>query len=190
MKAFEKIMNKQSIVKFPGKGICRVPGCEVPYTRTTGRKGMCKTHLYETNKLVKAGEVTWEAVNKEWPEVKPYPYLGPGSAIDRIQKVVSEIHIDQIRFSETEFRNEVIRLMHDNGHGVWQLDATGQRGIPDLLIVTKSGKVLFRELKAIEGRLSEEQEAKIADMLDQGSDVAVWGVADLENGRILEDVSA
>ena len=192
MEALEQIMGKERQKTFPNQGVCRVPGCEVAYTRdgdVKGRKGMCSTHYNETLKLIKEERVTWDDVDTAWPDVKPYPYFGPGSGLDKIKKVVSEIHIDQIRLSETEFRNEVMRLMHENGHGVWQLDPQRQRSIPDLLIVTKSGKALFRELKAVGGSLSEGQETKIPEMLVQGADVAVWEPIDLENGRILNEVS-
>lgn len=192
MEAFEQIMGKERKITFPNQGVCRVPGCGIAYTRegnVKGRNGMCSTHYNETRKLINKGEITWAEVNSAWPDVKPYPYSGPGSAIDKIKEVVSEIHIDQIRLSETEFRNEVMRLMHENGHGVWQLDPQRQRSIPDLLIVTKSGKALFRELKAVGGSLSEGQETKILEMLEQGADVAVWEPNDLESGRILNEVS-
>lgn len=190
MKALEKIKNTKKKITFPNEGICRVPNCGVPYTREKGgRKGMCKTHYYHANRFINKGETSWEEIDEAWTEVKSAPYTGPGSPIDQIQKTVSEIHIDQIRLSETEFSNEIMRFMHELGHGIWQLDPQRLKSIPDLLIVTKGGRVLFRELKATGGGLSENQEAQIQRMREQGADVDVWEPIDLESGRIAQDVS-
>ena len=136
---------------------------------------MCKTHYRFVDGLVKAGETTWDQVDTEWPEAKPWVGL---NAPD----------IEHIRMSETEFQNGVVDYLIRNGHGVWLLDPQRRKGIPDLLIVTKDGRVLFRELKASGQFATEDQLSMSAKLAEHGANVAVWQPRDLQNGRIAEDV--
>ena len=43
-----------------------------------------------------------------------------------------------------------------------------KRGVPDLLIITDDGRVLFRELKASDGIIEEHQEVMIKRLCDHG----------------------
>ena len=180
MTELSKIMEHTQIKKFPSEGFCRVPTCGVYYSRaTSGRKGMCKSHYTFTSNLVNDNNnsLTWEEVDKAWPEAVPWTGL---NAPD----------ISLIRMSETEFQNGVIDYITRNGHGVWMLDATRRKGIPDLLIVTKEGKVLFRELKATEGTKPEEaQMSTMKKLKENGANVGIWVPADLQSGFIAQELS-
>ena len=173
----EKLMATKKQITFPGAGYCRVETCGDFYSHATGgRKGMCKTHYRYADQLVKNGELTWDQVDKKWPAAEPFVGL---DAPD----------IEKIRMLETEFQNHVVDFLIRNGHGVWLLDATRRKGIPDLLIVTKSGKPLFRELKASGQLSSEDQQSLSAKMVTHNADVGVWEPADLQSGRIAQEVS-
>lgn len=59
----------------------------------------------------------------------------------------------------------------------WATPISGNKGFPDLVIVGPAG-VLFRELKAANGKLSPEQTTWL-DMLDlAGADAGVWRPVD------------
>jgi hypothetical protein len=63
-------------------------------------------------------------------------------------------------------------------------------GWPDFVII--GTRIIFRELKTDQGRLSKEQAAVGALINDAGGDWAVWREADLHSGviaRELDDIS-
>ena len=49
----------------------------------------------------------------------------------------------------------------------------GTPGVPDRLIITKTGRVIFVELKTEVGRLSKIQRYTVGEMLKRGADVRV-----------------
>lgn len=49
----------------------------------------------------------------------------------------------------------------------------GTLGVPDRIIITKKGKVIFVELKQERGRLTKLQQHMISKMLNRGADVRV-----------------
>ena len=63
---------------------------------------------------------------------------------------------------------------------------TGSRGCPDLILLSKSGRVLWIELKSERGRLSVEQ-CEWRDRLKVGgSEWRLWRPVDLDSGEILQ----
>lgn len=175
MKMLDKIMEHKKMKKFPGTGFCRVPGCGEPYNRQTGRRGMCKAHERYTKELVEAGEGTWKEVDEAWPAIS---WEGPDAP-----------DLSTLRLSETEFQNLLMEFLIKNGHGVWVLDAQRRKGIPDLLIITKSGKVLFRELKANNQNATKDQLEVLQDLKRNGANVGIWDPEDLKSGCISQEVS-
>ncbi|MYA18515.1 MAG: hypothetical protein F4089_13415 [Gammaproteobacteria bacterium] len=87
---------------------------------------------------------------------------------------------------ETEFQNVLIEFIIKRGHGVWLLDPARLKGggIPDLLVVTKDGRALFRELKTDVGHVDARQEEIIKKMRSHGADVDVWRPRDFSGGSI------
>lgn len=61
--------------------------------------------------------------------------------------------------------------------GRWVTPITGDKGLPDLILVGSRG-VLFRELKAQKGRTTEEQNTWLARLLKARADAAVWRPSD------------
>lgn len=98
---------------------------------------------------------------------------------------------------EKTFQKQVIDLAHLLGWTVahfrpaktskgWRTPvAADGKGFPDLVLVGHD-KVMFRELKAIGGRLSDDQEAWGAALTTHGADWAVWTPNDWP--RIIEDL--
>ena len=62
-------------------------------------------------------------------------------------------------------------------------------GFPDL-VVCGTGGFLFRELKSATGRLRPEQLDWLARLEQGGADAAIWRPADLESGRIKDELVA
>ena len=56
--------------------------------------------------------------------------------------------------------------------------------MPDLLIITDDGRVLFRELKASDGIIEERQELMLKRLRDHGQNVKTWRPSDLDNNKI------
>ena len=91
--------------------------------------------------------------------------------------------------SERTFEAHVMGNIGNRGyHGVWKLQPVVS-GVPDLLVITGDGKVLFRELKVRDGRLSELQEEFHEKLARHGNDVSVWRPKDLADGTILREVN-
>lgn len=63
----------------------------------------------------------------------------------------------------------------------------GSPGVPDRLIITKSGRVIFAELKTVTGRLSKMQTFRISEMLKRNADVrVVKGLSEVN--ALLDDI--
>ncbi|MDJ0322134.1 VRR-NUC domain-containing protein [Pseudarthrobacter sp. PS3-L1] len=64
-------------------------------------------------------------------------------------------------------------------------------GFPDLVLVSsRRGRVLFRELKSDVGRVSVDQGVWIAGLTAGGVDAGVWRPADARSGRIVRELTA
>ena len=60
-------------------------------------------------------------------------------------------------------------------------------GFPDLVLVhPRQGRLLFRELKTMRGRVTPDQEAWLADLIAAGQDAAVWRPSDLLDWTIFD----
>jgi hypothetical protein len=93
--------------------------------------------------------------------------------------------------TETELQTEVIKLAKRLGWLWFHVPGAHSRrtkpGFPDLVLLHPgTGQLLFAELKAAKGKVSDEQEQWI-DGLTRGGQVAlVWRPDDLVTGRIGE----
>lgn len=57
----------------------------------------------------------------------------------------------------------------------WRTPVSGDgKGFPDLLIVCRDGRILWRELKSAKGRLTHDQAAWLNDLHAAGQNVGVW----------------
>lgn len=88
---------------------------------------------------------------------------------------------------ERIFQAHICNVLHKKGHAVWQLSPNLQNtsGAPDLLIITASGKVLFRELKLDGGQLKPNQQL-FRDRINQanGKICKVWTEEDYKHGIV------
>lgn len=173
---FDEIRSARARLTYTNRGLCRV--CSEPYSRETGgRSGMCNAHYRAAEAKVRNGETSWEALDKEFPFKK--------DARGAFASEPSEL-LEVIKLREAEFQNHVVKELTDAGHGVWHLDPTKTRGIPDLLIITSKGRVLFRELKTTVGEPEHHQLRLMQRMRDHGYDVDIWRPEDFR--RIPRDL--
>ena len=175
---FDKIRAAKKRLEYPTVGECRV--CGKPYARgnkESGRGGMCDIHYRVSNDAVKKGETTWEALHDKFPMT-----TGRGAVTSTRARYAPPAEGQKLL--ESEFQNSVVDFIIRRGHGVWVLDPSRKRGVPDLLIITDDGRVLFRELKASDGIIEERQGVMIKRLRDYGQNVKTWRPSDLDSDRV------
>ena len=180
METFERIKNMSSLPdKHPAEGHCRVEDCMETYNRETGgRRGMCRMHYDACKKEVenKNTKMTWHDFENEWPGVS-YQDRGPSLSLTTIAAL------------ELDFLNQIIQHLKNTQHSIFLLDPSRKAGVPDLMIITADGRVLFRELKTPDGTVSKSQQDVIDSLSAHGSDIDIWRPADMATGRIDEELT-
>ena len=94
---------------------------------------------------------------------------------------------------ESYFQNQVIMLAKLHGWlvmhtraveirpGVWKTPLTGHPGFPDLVLCHQRGRgLIFAELKADKGRLSDSQELWLQAINENGAEHVVWRPKDID----------
>ena len=94
---------------------------------------------------------------------------------------------------ESHFQNQVIMLAKLHGWlvmhtraveirpGVWKTPLTGHPGFPDLVLCHQRGRgLIFAELKADKGRLSDSQELWLQAINENGAEHHVWRPKDID----------
>lgn len=93
---------------------------------------------------------------------------------------------------EKDFQTGVLKLAQFHGFTLRYHTHDSRRsapGFPDLVLVnTRTGRVLFRELKTNKGRVSPEQSEWLDGLTACGMDAAVWRPNDLDDGRVLAEL--
>jgi len=94
--------------------------------------------------------------------------------------------------SEREFQAIVVEVAQLHGYELAYHTHDSRRsapGFPDLVLVSsRRGRVLFRELKTDKGRVSPDQRTWIDGLTAAGMDAGVWRPSDLTSGRILAEL--
>jgi hypothetical protein len=93
--------------------------------------------------------------------------------------------------SEDTLLAQVRRLAVDLGWIVYHTHDSrrSEAGFPDLVLVNaRQGRILFRELKKMRGRVSAAQKIWIEGLTAVGQDAAVWRPDDLVEERILAEL--
>lgn len=94
--------------------------------------------------------------------------------------------------SERNFQSAVLKLAAFHGYELRYHTHDSRRsapGFPDLVLVsTRRGRVLFRELKTAAGRVSPEQKAWVEALAAAGQDAGVWRPAGLVDGSIVAEL--
>lgn len=97
------------------------------------------------------------------------------------------------QMTEAQFQTAVLQLAQIYNYELRYHNPDSRRsqaGFPDLVLASKSrGRLLFRELKTDDGRLSPEQIRTIDVLETVGADIAVWRPLDLRSGRIARELS-
>ena len=174
-------------------GECPKSGADHARNRLT--RGFCDKHYLKirTHFLPKLREKApdwdddrfWnEVITPEAPNLSLESESGNGDQADSpIEELAS--------LSESKFQRDLIDELKEAGHGAWYLTPSGVAGggAPDLLIITKGGKVLLRELKSDTRRL-ERHQADFLLRIAQRSNLTVgtWQPRDRENGKIRQEL--
>jgi hypothetical protein len=105
--------------------------------------------------------------------------------------------VAEVRLDEASFQRAVTDLC--DWYGLrWHHEVDSRkskRGLPDLVIIGSQREggpvaVLWRELKADDGKLRPDQNAWGGDLVASGSDWAVWKPEDWRSGRIRRELEA
>lgn len=93
--------------------------------------------------------------------------------------------------SEKDFQQNVLDLARTKQWLVYHTfdSRRSEPGFPDLTLVSrKTGRVMFREIKTEEGKLTSEQVLWLALLIKGGNDADVWRPSDIE--KIQKELSA
>jgi hypothetical protein len=93
--------------------------------------------------------------------------------------------------SEDAFLAQVRRLASDLGWLTYHTHDSrrSESGFPDLVLISpQQGRILFRELKKMKGRVSADQKSFLEALTAVGQDAAVWRPDDLVDERILAEL--
>ena len=94
--------------------------------------------------------------------------------------------------SEREFQWIVQQVVQLHGFELQYHTYDSRRsepGFPDLVLVsTRQGRILFRELKTDKGRVSPDQRKWIDGLTAAGGDAGVWRPEDLRSGRVTREL--
>lgn len=171
----------------------RVPSEVLPQARKGGR-GLCGRHLAMVNGFVKAGTVTWAQIDAEWPPIPidadppPPPPRNPNFA-DLFRDAEPE-PVRAFQDERREWEPFIVDLLKSQGHRVWKLNPSGgSKGAPDLLIITKDGEVLFRELKLDGEELTTDQREFLQALHIHPRFRGCWQPSHLHNGTIQSDLT-
>jgi len=72
---------------------------------------------------------------------------------------------------ESQIENRLTRLVRERGGLCYKFVSPGNRGVPDRIVITPVGRIIFVELKKKDGRLSKLQRWQISEMRRRGCDV-------------------
>ena len=75
--------------------------------------------------------------------------------------------------SEKEIERRLVQAVKSRGGLCYKFVSPNCVGVPDRIIITPQGRVIFVELKTETGRLSKMQAYQIAEMRKRGADVRV-----------------
>ena len=186
----EEFVTQQRRIEYemnhPTEHACVLSYCDT-VLRKKGRRGFCGAHYQRFNKAINAfvennggdKEALWLDLIADVPKW-PRELAGNANTAD----------IDGFS-QESQFEKELIRNLRSEGHGVWKLNphAIQGGGVPDLLIITKDGYVLFRELKTDGGQLNPQQSAFLLNLRKHEYFVGIWRPEDEESGKIREELT-
>ena len=83
---------------------------------------------------------------------------------------------------EKQIERRLVEGVKNLGGLCYKFVSPGHPGVPDRLIITQAGQVIFVELKTATGRLSKLQEYTIGEMRKRNADVRVlWGLDDVKS---------
>lgn len=74
---------------------------------------------------------------------------------------------------EKEIENRMVRIVKERGGLCYKFVSPSNPGVPDRIIITPDGRVVFVELKTEIGRLANIQKWQIEEMRKRGADVRV-----------------
>ena len=147
--------------------LCIVSFCVKELT-SSSRHGFCAMHTKRLRKIVnETHDETGESKADLWAELKDDAPNWPAEIAP------NEKGTDII---EQKFEKRVMREIREAGFGAFKLP--GERmeggGVPDLLIVTPTGRTAYRELKTPNGRVQMNQINMMNALRSHGENVDIW----------------
>ena len=77
---------------------------------------------------------------------------------------------------ESYIESYLVRKVKEHGGLCYKFVSPGNPGVPDRLIITPTGKIIFVELKTEVGRLAKVQKWQRSEMEKRGADCRVFGM--------------
>ncbi len=74
---------------------------------------------------------------------------------------------------EKEIERRMVKMVRERGGLCYKFVSPSNPGVPDRLIITPDGRVIFVEIKTDIGRLAKIQKWQISEMQKRGADVRV-----------------
>lgn len=74
---------------------------------------------------------------------------------------------------EKEIERRMVRLVKERGGLCYKFESPGNPGVPDRILITPAGRVVFVELKTEVGSLQKIQRWRLEEMRRRGADVRV-----------------
>lgn len=74
---------------------------------------------------------------------------------------------------ESEIERRMVKMVRERGGLCYKFVSPSNPGVPDRIIITPDGRVVFVELKTEIGRLARIQEWQISEMQKRGADVRI-----------------
>lgn len=81
---------------------------------------------------------------------------------------------------EKEIERRMVRMVKERGGLCYKFTSPSNPGVPDRIVITPEGRVVFVELKTEIGRLANIQQWQLSEMRKRGADVRVikgWDAA-------------
>ncbi len=163
---------------------CSLPDCD---SEVNAARGFCNKHYlwFQNNFVNSRHKETKQSKADLWRVVQEE---APNLHLQRLGKDRESDQADPAAVEENQFVKQLKQELRSRGHGVWTLHASVMAGAPDLLIISKAGKVLLREVKTDDGRLMAHQGELLVRLAQEGYAVGIWRPKNWHNGKIIKEV--
>ena len=94
--------------------------------------------------------------------------------IKRLQKIPKSESMENRKIAlEKDLEKKIVTKAKQLGFLSYKFVSPSNRGVPDRIFISKTGKVFFIEFKSVKGKLTKLQEKKISELTTNKADVFV-----------------